>query len=72
MVINQHVRSNQSNYMSVGRSKTNLRVLKIIHSKDDVLSAFKKLMLVNHPDKGKEVYSSKNYTSFKETLIKSL
>ena len=51
MVINQHEGLIQSNYMSVEEARQILG-LKNNPSKDDVLSAFKKLMLVNHPDKG--------------------
>lgn len=64
-------RSNQSNYMSVEEARQILG-LKNNPSKDDVLSAFKKLMLVNHPDKGGSEYIAAKIIQAKETLIKSL
>jgi hypothetical protein len=38
-------------------------------SKDEILSAFKKLMLINHPDKGGTEYLAAKIIQAKKTLI---
>ncbi len=60
---------NNSNHMSDDEAR---RVLGVKHnaSNDEVIKAFKKLMLINHPDKGGSEYIAAKVIQAKEILIK--
>jgi DnaJ family protein C protein 19 len=67
----QRTRScNNSNKMSVDEARQILGV-KPNASKDEITSAFKKLMLINHPDKGGSEYIAAKIIHAKQTLIKN-
>ena len=59
-----------SNYMSIEEARQILGV-KYDTSKNDILSAFKKLMLKNHPDKGGTEYIATKIIQAKNTLLKN-
>ena len=61
-------RENTSNQMTTEEARQILGV-KPNSSKDEILSAFKKLMLINHPDKGGTEYLAAKIIQAKKTLI---
>jgi len=61
-------KSNNANYMSIEEAKQILGV-KNSASKEEILSSFKKLMLVNHPDKGGSSYLAAKIIQAKKTLL---
>lgn len=58
-----------SNRMSIEEARQILGVQSNA-SKDEITSAFKKLMLINHPDKGGSQYIAAKIIHAKQTLIK--
>ena len=62
--------SNGSNYMSVEEAMQILG-LRGNPSKEEILIAFKKLMLVNHPDKGGTEYLASKIIQAKQILTKN-
>ncbi len=61
--------SKGTTYMTVEEARQILGV-KLGASKEEILSAFKKLMLINHPDKGGTEYIAAKIIQAKKTLIK--
>jgi DnaJ family protein C protein 19 len=61
-------RQNANNQMAVEEARQILGV-KPEATKEEVLSAFKKLMLINHPDKGGTEYLAAKIIQAKKTLI---
>lgn len=59
-----------NNHMSVEEAK---QILGVKHgaSNEEIMKAFKKLMLINHPDKGGSEYIAAKVIQAKETLIKN-
>jgi len=61
--------SNSNNKMSVEEARQILGV-KPNAGKDEITSAFKKLMLINHPDKGGSQYIAAKIINAKQILMK--
>ncbi len=63
-------KTHSTNHMSSEEARQILGV-KPNASKEEILSAFKKLMLLNHPDKGGTAYIAAKIIQAKQTLIKN-
>lgn len=61
--------THNSNHMSQDEARQILGIKNHNPSREDVLSAFKKLMLINHPDKGGSEYLAAKIIQAKQTLI---